>query len=104
MTGLYPERPGFKAAGTSAVAAAGMEGRAQVLRDAVVDLLKSSGPLTTDEAAERLGESVLAVRPRFSELRVAGVIVPTGERRRNASGMSANVWRVSTELKQADLL
>jgi hypothetical protein len=49
--------------------------------------------LTADEIAARLGESVLAVRPRVSELFHAGVIEKTGNRRRNASGLLAHVWK-----------
>lgn len=50
--------------------------------------------LTADEVAQRLNLSVLSVRPRVSELNKFGWIVKTGERRKNASGMSAAVWRV----------
>jgi hypothetical protein len=56
--------------------------------------LLGAGPLTADEAAAKLGESVLSIRPRISELRARGLIAPTGERRRNASGMRAMVWGV----------
>jgi DNA-binding IclR family transcriptional regulator len=49
--------------------------------------------LTADEIAAKLGESVLAVRPRVSELFHAGLIEKTGERRPNASGLNAHVWK-----------
>ena len=49
--------------------------------------------LTADEIAAKLGESVLAVRPRVSELFHAGLIEKTGERRPNASGLNAYVWK-----------
>ena len=49
--------------------------------------------LTADEIAVRLGESVLAVRPRVSELFHAGLIEKTGARRFNASGLRAHVWK-----------
>jgi len=49
--------------------------------------------LTADEIAAALDESVLAVRPRVSELFHAGLIEKTGERRRNQSGLSAHVWK-----------
>ena len=42
-----------------------------------------------------LGESVLAIRPRFSELRALGQITDTGARRINDSGRSAIVWRAA---------
>lgn len=47
---------------------------------------------TADEIAAALGESILAIRPRCSELKAKGVIYATGTRRKNASGMSAAVW------------
>mgnify|MGYP000322982922 CR=1 FL=1 len=47
--------------------------------------------LTADECAAVLGESVLSIRPRFSELLGAGLIRETGQRRRNASGKMADV-------------
>ena len=49
--------------------------------------------LTADEIAMRLGESVLAVRPRVSELFHGGQIEKTGDRRLNASGLRAHVWK-----------
>jgi predicted ArsR family transcriptional regulator len=48
---------------------------------------------TADEIATELGESVLSVRPRVSELRALGEIEETGERRVNESGRRAIVWR-----------
>ena len=49
--------------------------------------------MTADEIAAKLGQSVLAVRPRVSELFHAGLIEKTGERRPNASGLNAYVWK-----------
>jgi hypothetical protein len=37
--------------------------------------------------------SSLSIRPRVAELKAMGKITPTGDRRRNESGMSASVWR-----------
>ena len=68
--------------------------RTERLRALVLELLAAvpSG-LTADEIAAKLAESVLAVRPRVSELFHAGVIEKTGERRPNASGLNAHVWK-----------
>ena len=49
---------------------------------------------TADEVAEYLGLSVLTVRPRVTELKKMGLIVPTEKRRRNISGQTASVWRI----------
>lgn len=101
----YPHHPGAKVDGTSRDAADEMAEHATTLRDQVWQLVKLSGGITADEAADRLSVSVLAVRPRFSELRVMGMIEQTGERRRNVSGMTANVWRAARPRPavQADL-
>ena len=97
MNTTYPEHPGAKVAGTSQDAADNMDEIAPTLRDQVLRLVFLSGGITTDEVADRLNVSVLAVRPRFSELRTMGKIEQTGERRINASGMTANVWRIKPE-------
>lgn len=88
----YPAAPGAKVNGPSAEAADEMRSRAGFLREAVMRELIASGPLTADECARNLGESVLAVRPRFSELLTAGRIADTGGRRANESGKRATVW------------
>ena len=93
----YPLSPGFKAPGTSQDAARAMRGKAETLREKVFDEIAAAGPsgLTADQVAARLGETVLAVRPRLSELYHAtpSRIIKTGERRTNDSGMKAFVWR-----------
>jgi len=89
----YPERPGHKGGDTSREAAEKIAPKVARLQTRVIAALNRHGPMTTDETAAKIGESVLAVRPRFSELSREGVIEKTGERRANESGMSANVWR-----------
>lgn len=91
----YPETPGFKDFGASRDAAKATISRAANLRDRVVDCLKWYGPGTADEVAERIGASILGIRPRMSELFDIGMIEKTEERRKNASGMSASVWRLT---------
>jgi hypothetical protein len=49
--------------------------------------------LTADEIARHMRESVLAIRPRCSELVKSGVLIKLKDRRRNASGMTAHVLR-----------
>jgi predicted ArsR family transcriptional regulator len=89
----YPSVPGFKARDTSRNAAEAVRGRAVALRAACLTQLTASAA-TADEIASRLGESVLAIRPRVSELARMGKIADSGERRPNASGRNAIVWRV----------
>lgn len=90
----YPYSPGHKVNGTSQEAARRVAPVAGTLRDKVLLALKLYGPLTPDETAEKLGMSILSIRPRFSELHRLGLIEQTSERRTNDSGHRAEVWRV----------
>ena len=90
----YPDAPGYRELDTSRKAAESMADSAPRLRLQVLDLVRRTpGGLTPDEAADRLQLSVLSVRPRFTELSATGQIEDTGQRRKNASGRSAKVWR-----------
>ena len=96
----YPHQPGAKTPGTSTEAAEKIAPRASVLRDRVERLFLTGATLTADECAEALHESVLAIRPRLSELVKMGLIVKSyqgdmPERRKNASGLNAQVWRAA---------
>lgn len=97
MTDLfsYPDAPGSKVPGTSQEAAHKIKSHASALRDRVERLFLTGAQMTADECAETLGVTVLAARPRLSELAKMGLIVKTPERRKNASGMSAQVWRAA---------
>lgn len=88
----YPRAAGWKRDGTSRDAAKKMGRRAPLLRDALLGLLKGAA-LTADEAAVKLGKSVLSIRPRASELLAMGLIYDTGKTRKNDSGVQATVWR-----------
>lgn len=91
----YPSQPGWKRRDTSRAAAESMKGRAQTLRDAALAVIKQSAGLTADEVAAHLGESVLAIRPRVTELSAKGLIFDSRSRRQNASGKRAIVWLAS---------
>lgn len=88
----YPESPGYKEGGTSREAAESMQEDAATLRGRALDLLKGEA-LTADEVAARLSRSILSIRPRISELRAKGLVKNTGQRRLNASGKQAAVWK-----------
>lgn len=94
----YRDRPGHKErGGTSEAAARSTAPDADTLRREVYYAFLAAGAagLTADEVAAKLGRSVLSVRPRVSELANAKRpwIIRTGERRKNASGQTAAVWR-----------
>lgn len=97
----YPRSPGFKERTTSRDAARAIAPRAQTIRDQVYATLRNVWPagLTADEVAVRIGRREFSVRPRLSELRAVGEIMPatwaaSGEplRRANESGVDAIVW------------
>ncbi|WP_047308807.1 hypothetical protein [Rhodopseudomonas palustris] len=92
---MYPNEPGSKGGGASKDAAEKIAatGRVAMLRDAITSLMANGYRLTADEIAKQLGENVLAVRPRVSELVIRKVLVKTEQRRKNASGMPAHVLR-----------
>jgi hypothetical protein len=93
----YPHRPGFKRGGTSRAAANSISVYAETKRhDVLVEfVVAGERGLTPDTCATALNLSVLTVRPRCTELLAAGLLIPTGERRQNQSGMSAAVLRVT---------
>lgn len=89
----YPDAPGWKSADTSRDAALAIAPHAESLMGRVLAQL-GKGEATADEVAAALGESVLSIRPRFSQLLAKKLIAATGDRRANESGMKAKVWRV----------
>lgn len=86
----YKERGGASQAVAEELAESG---RAQRLRQLVTSYFEAGHQATADEAAAALGENILAIRPRVSELRKAGIIIPAGERRPSSSGKPSTVWK-----------
>jgi predicted ArsR family transcriptional regulator len=89
----YPASPGSKTHGPSTDAATAISPRAPALRGLCMALLAREN-LTADEAAAKLGESILGIRPRFSELRALGLIADSGARRPSSTGRSSTVWGI----------
>ncbi len=93
----YPDVPGAaRGVDTSIAAAEAVKPRAAILREKCLAYVKRWGMTgsTADECALNLGESVLSIRPRFTELLRANLIEDTGTRRKNDSGRFAIVWKV----------
>jgi len=96
MTDLFDfaRSSGSKVRDTSRAAASEIAPRAHLLRERCLDVFKRTGRgLTADEVADQLGESVLSIRPRITELARAQAIHDTEQRRPNASGRKAIVWK-----------
>lgn len=91
----YPEAPGYKERTTSRDAARKIEPRVGTLKADILALLRQGGSGTSDEIAEALGKSVLAIRPRVTELYKLGLIERTGAQLANVSGMKAHVFRIA---------
>lgn len=90
----YHKEVGYRRRDTSFQAADHIAPTTAVLRDRIVQALRQHGDMTADETAEKIGLSVLSVRPRFTELVANRRIRDTGARRMNASGRNAAVWTV----------
>ncbi len=92
----YPATPGYKVDGPSKDAAIAMIPTANTLRWRVFSAISNApNGLTTDECASLLNETVLSIRPRFTELAAGKWIEDSGKRRKNLSGRSATVWRLA---------
>lgn len=100
----YPQAPGYKGeAETSQQAAKRVESSAEVIRREMLRLIGES-PKTHDECAVELRPIFIteadfqnfkrSVRSRGSELKAAGKIEDSGQRRTNESGSPAVVWRI----------
>jgi hypothetical protein len=66
----YKGMPGFKESGTSKEAGRSLakNGRADTLRDKCMGIFLDGWQLTADQVARKLGEDILSIRPRISEL------------------------------------
>lgn len=92
---VYPASPGFTSPGPSQEAAEKGSKRVAYLQGKCLEMLRTHGPLAADEIAEKLGETILSIRPRVSELGRKKLIEKTDMRHKNISGCSATVWRIA---------
>jgi len=101
MTGLTLfDVPPYQAhSETSLDAAISMSGKTKTLRELVFDALISK-PMTDEELSVALDLAPNTCRPRRVELVRAGRIVEVGKRP-TASGRSATVWAVTTNIGQS---
>lgn len=87
---------GHRPTDTSESAARGITPKAPSLRERVLQaLVANPGGLTADEIAHRMGQDILSIRPRVTELQKAGRAVDTGARRANRRGKTQIVWKAT---------
>lgn len=102
MPDRYPQAPGAKGPdGTSQDAAQAIEPCVSHLRRVAMRSLHKLGEATVLEAVAFAQVSRESLQPRYSELRALGLIEPTGARRRNPSGKSASVLRLTDKGREA---
>lgn len=98
MVERYPHTPGAKGSdGTSQAAAASIAGHVPYLRRLALITLRRLGEAASIEVAAATGHSREAILPRLSELRAMGLVEPTGARKRNPSGQTAAVLRLTEQ-------
>jgi hypothetical protein len=96
MDKRYPATPGMKGTdGTSRDAAKAIKPSSAYLRNLAMHSLHTLREATVLEAVALAGVSRESLQPRFSELRIMGLVEPTGARRRNPSGKYAAVLRLT---------
>lgn len=90
----YPHAPGHRGVDTSRKAAEEIAPKQSRLQAMVLSAVRAAGArgLTPDEAAATLDLSILTVRPRFTELKLKGLIRDSGQRRLNGNFKSAIAW------------
>ena len=90
---FYPDSPGYKEkGGTSQQAAEDIAPKAKTIRQNLLALFQGGSDYTPEEAAEELCVDILAVRPRFTELKLQGEIHKTSATRPNLNGKNVRVW------------
>jgi len=103
MAETYPNHPGAKGKGitraTSEAAADAVAPNVSHLRNLALHTLERLGDATPLEACEAANLPRESLQPRFSELQRMGFVEPTGERRRNPSGKSAAVLRLTEKAR-----
>ena len=93
--------PGYKEHSTSKEAATKVASRSRKLREKTLDAIKRkhSYGATPEEVSEILNESILSIRPRFTELKIMEWIFDSGERRRNAFNSNTKVWIYNSDME-----
>ena len=97
----YPDSPGFKDQGTGREAADRLAPKIGKRRAEVLAAFYLLGPSTPDRIASHLERPPHAVRPRISELLLAGDLVKTNRRGVSSFGCAQGVFRRATAEERA---
>lgn len=87
----YPDVPGARRRDTSKAAADAIAPRVGSLRERVLACVKLK-PGTPERIANILGEPVMNIRPRLSELSKTGLVKDSGRRGKAMGGRKAIIW------------
>lgn len=66
--------------------------KTKTLQKMILEALKEVGPMTTEELAAVLQETIVTVSPRMRPLVNLGLVKDSGQTRANNSGRNAIVW------------
>ena len=94
MTTLW-DLPPHNGTDTSIDAAESVRNVVTGRRLAVLEALRTHGPMTQEQVGEVLGWPIQSVNPRIYELARGGRVRDTGKRRATRSGKTAAIWEVS---------
>ena len=97
LTTAYPYETGSKDSDTGKQAGDNIEhtGKADKLRNIILSFMANyPDGLTADECAALIQEDILNVRPRFSELRLQGILKDAGVRRLSKNGNPMKVFKM----------
>ncbi|WP_395001540.1 hypothetical protein [Sphingomonas sp.] len=99
----YPDAPGHRNVETSIAAAEDIAPKLGRLQRMAEEAIRSAGyhGATADELAAILDVSRWTIQPRTTELKLKGLVVDSGVRRRNCTGKAAIVW-VAPEFQRSE--
>lgn len=97
-----PHSVGYQRTDTSREAAETVAPRQMTIQGAVLAALRIHRNLTADEIAHHINRPYGSVRPRLSELREAGIVTDSGERREGRYGVNMVAWRLTTSTERGE--
>lgn len=92
----YPDTPGFKGDIETGREAAAAFAHKLSSRQAEVLAALADGPATAEQLGAKLDRHWYLIRPRISELKTKGLVVPTGRRPKSALGGKTHEVRLTT--------